>query len=37
MPKLSIVAGFEWGSGFYINPVSPEDSAKLFREQPLKP
>ena len=23
MPKLSKMAGFEWGSGFYINPVPP--------------
>lgn len=32
MPKLSKVAGFEWGTGFYINPVTPEDSAKFLRE-----
>lgn len=24
MPKLTKVAGFEWGSGFYINPVPPD-------------
>jgi len=35
MPKLSIVAGFEWGSGFYINPIPPEDSARLLREQTI--
>jgi UDPglucose--hexose-1-phosphate uridylyltransferase len=29
MPKLSQVAGFEWGTGFYINSVSPEDAAKI--------
>lgn len=28
MPKLSKVAGFEWGSGFYINPVPSEMAAK---------
>jgi UDPglucose--hexose-1-phosphate uridylyltransferase len=28
MPKLSHVAGFEWGTGFYINTVSPEDAAE---------
>ena len=28
MPKLVQVAGFEWGSGFYINPVTPEEAAK---------
>jgi UDPglucose--hexose-1-phosphate uridylyltransferase len=27
MPKLTRVAGFEWGSGFYINPTPPEDAA----------
>jgi len=32
MPKLTRVAGFEWGSGFYINPTPPEDAAKLLRE-----
>jgi len=32
MPKLIQVAGFEWGSGFYINPTPPEDAAKYLRE-----
>ncbi len=32
MPKLTKVAGFEWGTGFYINPTSPEESAKFLRE-----
>ncbi|HEX7879961.1 MAG TPA: galactose-1-phosphate uridylyltransferase [Candidatus Eisenbacteria bacterium] len=31
MPKLTKVAGFEWGSGFYINPTSPEDAARDLR------
>ena len=31
IPKLNQLAGFEWGSGFYINPVPPEDAAKLLR------
>ncbi|MBT1248620.1 galactose-1-phosphate uridylyltransferase [Thermosipho sp. 1244] len=31
MPRLTRVAGFEWGSGFYINPVPPEDAAKYLR------
>ncbi|MFP3983799.1 MAG: galactose-1-phosphate uridylyltransferase [Desulfurivibrionaceae bacterium] len=35
MPKLTTVAGFEWGSGFYINPVSPENAAKYLREVEL--
>jgi UDPglucose--hexose-1-phosphate uridylyltransferase len=29
MPKLTHVAGFEWGTGFYINTVSPEDAAEM--------
>ncbi|MFO8055796.1 MAG: galactose-1-phosphate uridylyltransferase [bacterium] len=31
MPKLTQVAGFEWGSGFYINPAPPEDAAEALR------
>jgi len=32
MPKLTMIAGFEWGSGFYINPTPPEDAAAYLRE-----
>jgi len=32
LPALSRVAGFEWGSGFFINPVAPEDAAQMLRE-----
>jgi len=32
LPVLTRVAGFEWGSGFYINPLPPEDAAKAVRE-----
>lgn len=32
VPKLIKIAGFEWGSGFYINPTPPEESAKFMRE-----
>jgi len=32
IPKLTNTAGFEWGSGFYINPTPPEESAKFLRE-----
>jgi UDPglucose--hexose-1-phosphate uridylyltransferase len=32
MPKLTKVAGFEWGTGFYINPTPPEESAQFLRE-----
>lgn len=35
MPKLTMIAGFEWGTGFYINPCPPEDSAKFLRELTL--
>lgn len=33
MPKLTRVAGFEWGTGFYIVPTPPELAAKYLREQ----
>jgi UDPglucose--hexose-1-phosphate uridylyltransferase len=32
LPKLTKIAGFEWGSGFYINPTPPEEAAKYLRE-----
>jgi UDPglucose--hexose-1-phosphate uridylyltransferase len=32
MPTLGKVAGFEWGSGFYINPTPPEEAASFLRE-----
>ncbi len=32
MPKLIHVAGFEWGSGFFINPTAPEEAARFLRE-----
>ena len=31
MPKVTNVAGFEWGSGFYINTIPPEDAARRLR------
>ena len=30
-PKVTKMAGFEWGSGFYINPTSPEEAATFLR------
>jgi UDPglucose--hexose-1-phosphate uridylyltransferase len=36
LPKLSEVAGFEWGTGFHINPVTPEDAARHLREAILE-
>jgi UDPglucose--hexose-1-phosphate uridylyltransferase len=32
IPRLTKVAGFEWGSGFYINPMPPEDAARFLRD-----
>ncbi len=32
IPKLTKIAGFEWGTGFYINPTPPELAAKALRE-----
>ncbi|ABQ25063.1 galactose-1-phosphate uridylyltransferase [Geotalea uraniireducens] len=32
VPRLTQIAGFEWGTGFYINPTSPEDAALFLRE-----
>lgn len=32
MPRLTKVAGFEWGTGFYINPTIPEEAAKFLHE-----
>jgi UDPglucose--hexose-1-phosphate uridylyltransferase len=29
------MAGFEWGTGFYINPTPPEESAKFLRDAAL--
>lgn len=37
MPRLTRVAGFEWGSGFYINPVLPEQAAAFLRETDVDP
>ncbi|MCP4649079.1 MAG: galactose-1-phosphate uridylyltransferase [PVC group bacterium] len=32
VPKLTRAAGFEWGTGFYINPSPPEKTAKWLRD-----
>jgi UDPglucose--hexose-1-phosphate uridylyltransferase len=32
VPKLTSIAGFEWGSGFYINPMPPEDTCAYLKE-----
>jgi UDPglucose--hexose-1-phosphate uridylyltransferase len=35
IPKLTKTAGFEWGSGFFINPTPPEEAASFLREAKL--
>jgi UDPglucose--hexose-1-phosphate uridylyltransferase len=32
LPRITRQAGFEYGTGFYINPVAPEDAADFLRE-----
>jgi UDPglucose--hexose-1-phosphate uridylyltransferase len=32
IPKLTKVAGFEWGTGLFINPTPPEEAAGYLRE-----
>jgi len=31
IPRVTEVAGFEWGTGFYINPLEPERAAEYLR------
>lgn len=31
-PRLSTPAGFEWATGWFINPMMPEDSASILRD-----
>ena len=32
LPRLTQQAGFDWGSGFYVNPTPPEAAARFLRE-----
>ncbi|MBI5207501.1 MAG: DUF4921 family protein [Candidatus Firestonebacteria bacterium] len=32
IPRVIKTAGFEWGTGFYINPTSPEDAAQYLKK-----
>lgn len=32
IPRLTKIAGFEWGSGLYVNPVDPEQAAARLRQ-----
>ena len=35
IPHLTQVAGFEWGTGFYVNPTPPELAAETLKNQSL--
>ena len=37
MPKLTKMAGFEQGTGFYINPIPPEEAAETLRSIHIPP
>jgi UDPglucose--hexose-1-phosphate uridylyltransferase len=32
VPRITPIAGFEWGSGFFINPTPPEEAAAFLRD-----
>ncbi|MBI4564775.1 MAG: galactose-1-phosphate uridylyltransferase [Planctomycetes bacterium] len=32
IPRIEGVAGFEWGTGFFVNSVPPEDAARYLRD-----
>jgi len=32
VPRITRIAGFEWGSGYTINPTPPEEAARFLRE-----
>ncbi len=36
MPRLTRIAGFEWGTGFYINYMPPEEAAKYLKKKRQK-
>ncbi len=33
LPRLTTTAGFEWGAGYFINPVPPEEATRILRLQ----
>jgi UDPglucose--hexose-1-phosphate uridylyltransferase len=37
IPRVTKTAGFEWGTGFYINPVPPEEAATFMRQWEHRP
>jgi UDPglucose--hexose-1-phosphate uridylyltransferase len=36
-PTLTQPGGFEWGTGFHINPTPPEEAARFLRQTEVKP
>lgn len=32
VPRLTKIAGFEWGTGFHVNPTPPEEAARYLRD-----
>ncbi len=34
LPQWNRAAGFEWGSGMHMNPLAPEEAARLLRDAP---
>ena len=32
LPRLTNQAGFDWGTGYFVNPTMPEDAARFLRE-----
>ena len=32
LPRVTVRAGFEWGTGLYVNPISPERAAQILRD-----
>jgi UDPglucose--hexose-1-phosphate uridylyltransferase len=36
VPRITPTAGFEWGTGFHINPTPPEEAAAFLRGAPVQ-
>jgi len=36
MPRITRIAGFEWGTGFYINYVPPEEAVKHLKQEEIE-
>ncbi|HOE16649.1 MAG TPA: galactose-1-phosphate uridylyltransferase [Syntrophorhabdaceae bacterium] len=35
IPRLTKMAGFEWGTGFYINPTPPEEATEYLKDRQI--